>query len=129
MTPNRRRNRAQTGNASLATIVLALGLGLALLIGGAVLVYVQAAHRARAAADLAALAAATTALTDFNDVRSCDAARAVALGNGAQVDACKIVRAGSEIAVSVTVIVKLVWTIPGLESEVFATSYAGNPPT
>ena len=89
-----------------AATVLVIGVVVALLVvttGGLfIATAVVASHRARLAADLAALAGAT-ALRDAATVeRACAAARRVAKLNGAELGACQA--RGAELELTVTVV-------------------------
>jgi len=119
--------RSQAGNISMATVVFTLAATVALLIGSMVVSYVMATHRARAAADLTALTAATSATRMLDEGQSCQEASRIAQDNGAQLTGCEIVRAGDEVAAKVEVSVGLHWTLPGLPDQVSSVSFAGNP--
>ena len=123
----RRTWRAQSGSMSMTTVVFSLVAVVALLVGSAVVGYVMVTHRARAAADLAALAAATWATRVLDDGQACQQAGQTAMDNGAELVSCEIVRAGDEVAAKVEARVLLRWTAPGLPDQVGSVSYAGNP--
>jgi len=104
--------------AASISLVLVMAATVAVLVVGVIL----ASHRARAAADLAALAAAT-AEVDGRDV--CTAARASARTNGADLTSCVLTgtTASFVVAVSVTVPTGL---NPPLLMQVSAEAHAGN---
>ncbi len=102
----------------VCAVVMMLGYA-AMLISG----YVIAGHRARAAADLAALSGATTASQGGDP---CDAARANATAHRAQVVACKRVGDQIDFVVTVTASVAVALTAPGLPSTVSSVAYAGS---
>ena len=91
----------------------------AMLISG----YVIAAHRVRAAADLAALSGATVASLGGDP---CAAARTNAAAHRAQVVACKRVGDQIDFVVTVTASVAVTSTAPGLPTTVSAIAYAGS---
>lgn len=91
----------------------------AMLISG----YVIAGHRARAAADLAALSGATTASQGGDP---CAAARANAAAHRARVVACERVGDQIDFVVTVTASVTVTLTAPGLPTTVSSVAYAGS---
>ena len=91
----------------------------AMLISG----YVIAAHRARAAADLAALSGATAAGQGGDP---CVTARANAAAHRAQVVACERVGDQIDYVVTVTASVRVTLTAPGLPTRVTSIAYAGS---
>lgn len=98
---SRKHERSERGSATvlaagLLGVLLCLGLA-ALLLASAVI----ASHRARAAADLAALAAAGAVLRGQADGAVCQVAAAVARDNSARLASCA--RDGSSVRVTVTV--------------------------
>lgn len=96
MTASRRLDR---GSATVL-VVMSIGVVLICLTGAlALLSAVQASHRARAAADLAALAGAQV-LVAADPRPPCAVASGVAAGNGAALVACSVI--GDDITVSVT---------------------------
>lgn len=123
----RRASPAQVGSMSMATVVVSLAVAVALLVASMVVGYVMATHRSRAAADLAALSAATWATQVMDEGQPCQQAGHVATDNGAELVDCEIVRAGDEVAVKVEVSLRLRWAVPGLPDHVGSVSYAGNP--
>ena len=109
-----------------------LGFGLVgaaiLLIGLGLLIqsWVAVQHRAESAADLTALAVAQQALVQDSQAEACQAGAAVAQRNGGVLDDCEVVRALDQVAVKVSVSVRLNRPLPGLPAQASATSYAGN---
>lgn len=102
-------------------VVAALGVVLVLVVAGLHLgAAAVAAHRARAAADLAALAGAS-ALQDGSG-GACARAAAVVSSNGATLIACNI-GSGETVTVSVTREVSLRW--PGVPDRAAAAARAG----
>jgi secretion/DNA translocation related TadE-like protein len=97
-------------------VVLMLGLA-AICIAG----YLMAAHRVRAAADLAALSGAV-AVNAGQD--GCTAARRTARDNGARLATCE--RVGDQVDFVITVRAELpVHPVPGLPASVQAVAFAG----
>lgn len=98
-----------------------LGVALILWIAAMQLVVAaQAAHRARAAADLGALAAAGVVLE--GGAQPCESARVLVQRNGARLRGCSL---GTGADVTVTASVVLSWRIPGVPREATASSRAG----
>jgi len=95
----RRPGCGERGSATVLALGLCLALGLLTVAGCALLTAVVASHRARAAADLSALAAAQRWLDGAPADLACAEARRVAGVNGATVRDC------APVADSVTVIV------------------------
>lgn len=91
----------------------------AMLISG----YVIAGHRARAAADLAALSGATTA---SRGGEPCVAARANAAAHRAQIVACERIGDQIDFVVTVTASVTVTLTAPGLPTRVSSVAHAGS---
>jgi secretion/DNA translocation related TadE-like protein len=87
-----------------------------------VVAVVLASHRARVAADLAALAAATA---EVGGTDACSAARTNARTNGAQVVTCRVIGETSSFAVGVTVGASTGLRAP-LPATVSAEAHAGN---
>lgn len=90
--------RSEEGSASVTTagiiaVVTALALAIAAVVAG-----VANTHRARVAADLAAVAAATAL---YQGVDACSAANDTAQANGGSVDTCEV--DGPDVQVSVRV--------------------------
>jgi secretion/DNA translocation related TadE-like protein len=99
------------------TVVVMLGL-VATVIAG----YLVAGHRARSAADLAALSGAV-ASGDGGD--GCPKARSVAKANGAHVVSCDHVGDALDYVVTVRVEVVVGLAVPGLPDRVAAVAHAG----
>lgn len=106
---------------SLSTIAVVTLLGVVVVVG---VLYVAAVHRARGAADLAALSAAAR-VPDGGDV--CGAAERVAGRNGAEVVACETAGDTVEWAVHVKVKLEVKPLFPGLPDHVPAEAWAGSP--
>ena len=98
--------------------VVVLLVGAALLIAG----YLLAHHRARAAADLAALSGAT-AYAAGND--ACTQARRTARANGAQITSCELAGDPVDFVVTVRTKVPVGVRIGGLPRSVAAEAHAG----
>ena len=103
--------------AGIMGMVVTLG-AMAMLVAG----YVVGYHRARAAADLAALSGAA-AFTTGGD--SCAEARRTARLNGARVTRCGRVGDDIDFVVTVRAVVDVRSLLPGLPKEVEAEAYAG----
>lgn len=114
--------RDDRGSASLLMVgVMAVVVVLAsasLVVAG----YLVGHHRARAAADLAALGAATTFQQGAD---GCAVARRTARHNGARMTRCD--RVGDEVAfvVTVEVAVAVATPVPGLPTSIVARAHAG----
>ena len=106
---------------SVTGIIVIVVVGLVIVVG---VLYLAAAHRARGAADLAALSAAAR-VPDGGD--ACGAAERVADRHGAQVTEC--VTAGDDVEWAVHVLVRYAVTplLPGLPDGVRAEAWAGSP--
>ena len=120
MTASRRRDERGSGSiliAALSGVVVVLGCA-AMLIAG----YAAAHHRARAAADLAALSGAA-AYGEGGD--PCPPAARIARGNGASLESCEQVGDAVDYVVSVTAVVTVTHRVPGLPREVSASAHAG----
>ncbi len=98
-------------------VVGVVGLTAILLAG-----YLVAVHRARGAADLAALSAAA-AYQQGSD--PCTQARRIAVANKARVVGCKLVGDPIDFVVSVSVVVQVGTRVPGLPRRVPARAHAG----
>jgi secretion/DNA translocation related TadE-like protein len=105
-------------SAAVTAVLVVLGVACLWLMGA-----VRTAHQARAAADLAALAAAATA--GLPDGDPCRAAVRVAEANAATLRSCDIGGDGS-VTVAVSVPVRL--SIPGVPDEARARARAGPRP-
>jgi secretion/DNA translocation related TadE-like protein len=114
--------RADRGSATVFAAAISLVLVMAATAAVLVIAVVLATHRARSAADLAALAAAT-AEVDGSD--ACSAARANARTNGAEVAACQVTGETSSFVVAVTLAVRTGLRAP-LPEHVGAEAHAGN---
>ncbi|GAA2092483.1 hypothetical protein GCM10009841_01470 [Microlunatus panaciterrae] len=88
--------------------------------------YLVAAHRAKAAADLGALAAAGAVATGAD---ACSAARVSVAQNRARVGDCAVVGDRQDFVVSLTAVVTLRAIVPGLPTAVTAKAYAGSAPS
>jgi secretion/DNA translocation related TadE-like protein len=99
-------------------MVLVMAATIAILVVTAVLV----SHRARAAADLTALAGATAAVDGLD---ACRTAAAVAVANGATLTSCSLVGTLTSFVVAVTVTVRT-GLHPPLPDAVHADAKAGN---
>ena len=99
-------------------VVLALSMT-AICIAG----YLLAAHRVRAAADLAALSGASAFASGAD---ACAAARSNAKANNAQVLSCQQVGDVMDFVVTVRAEVEVDLAVPGLPRELRATAYAGS---
>jgi secretion/DNA translocation related TadE-like protein len=100
------------------TVVLFLSLG-AICIAG----YLVAAHRARTAADLAALSGASAVV---NGDQACGAAERIAEANGAHLETCSRVGDPIDFVVSVRVEVTVGVRVPLLPRQIGAAAHAGS---
>ena len=113
------------GERGSGTILMAGIMGVVVTLGAMAMVvagYVVGYHRARAAADLAALSGAA-AFTAGGD--SCAEARRTAGLNGARVTRCGRVGDDIDFVVTVRAVVDVRSLLPGLPKEVEAVAYAG----
>lgn len=85
--------------------------------------YLIAGHRARAAADLAALSGATTASQGGDP---CDSARRNARAHRARITACERVGDQIDFVVTITAAVSIDLTVPGLPRQVSVVAHAGS---
>jgi secretion/DNA translocation related TadE-like protein len=106
--------------AAALAMVLVMAATIAILVATAML----AGHRARAAADLAALAGATAAADGLD---ACRTAQSVAGANGAVLTSCRLVGTPTSFVVSVTAAVRTGLRSP-LPDAVHADAKAGNVP-
>lgn len=106
--------------AAALAMVLVTAATIAILVVTAVL----ASHRARAAADLSALAGATAAADGLD---ACRTATAVAVANGASLTLCRFVGTPTSFVVAVTVTVRTGLRAP-LPAALHADAKAGNVP-
>jgi len=118
----------QRGNGTLLGLGLVLVAIMAIGLGLLITSWVVVQHRAESTADLTALAVAQQAADWVDQTEACQAGAIVARQNGGVLDQCEVVRAGDEVAVKVSVSVRLTRPLPGLPAQASATSYAGNPP-
>ena len=103
-------------------------LGVLLALGAAAIWaagYLAAAHKARAAADLAALSGAVTIQAGGD---GCAAARRVAGDNGTELSACDRVGDQVDFVISIEVVRRVRTGIPGLPAQVTAVAHAGPYP-
>jgi len=114
--------RTDRGSATVFAAAISLVLVTAATVAVIVVAVVLASHRARTAADLAALAAATAEVSGGD---ACAAARANARTNGAEVTSCRLDGEVSSfvVAMSVTTSTGL---RPPLPATVGAEAHAGN---
>lgn len=103
---------------AVCVVVLVLGYAAMIICG-----YAIAAHRARAAADLAALSGATTASQGGDP---CVSARRNAQAQLARVTECDRVGDQIDFVVTVTVSVSVSVRVPGLPQRVTAVAHAGS---
>jgi secretion/DNA translocation related TadE-like protein len=108
-----------------ATVLMAAIMGLVVTLGGAAMViagYLVGHHRARSAADLAALSGAAAHVRG-QDV--CAEARRIARQNGAKAIRCNWVGDDIDFVVTVRTSVSTPSGLPGLPRSVEAEAYAG----
>ncbi len=117
-------SRTDRGAATVFAAALAMVLVMAATVAVLVATSVLAGHRARAAADLSALAGATAAAGGLD---ACRTAQSVAAANGATVTACDLVGTPASFVVAVTVAVSTGLRAP-LPTAVHADAKAGNVP-
>lgn len=110
------------GSATVFAAAISLVLVMAATAAVFVVAVVLASHRARSAADLAALAAATSVATGGD---GCSAARINAHANGADVTRCQVTGDSSSFVVAVTVTVRTGLRAP-LPLSAGADAHAGN---
>lgn len=121
----RQGERGERGSGTIAAAGAA-GLVLICLTGGLALASaVHASHRARAVADLAALAAASALQHGAHPAAACGQALQVARSNDAGLRGC-VVRDDLSAVVEVSAVVAL--PIPGLPTEAIARARAGPRP-
>ncbi|MEO5983139.1 MAG: Rv3654c family TadE-like protein [Pedococcus sp.] len=120
------RRRAERGSGTVLALA-ATGVLLMLLVAGLALASaVAAAHRARAGADLAALAAASAVQAGATDVQACQRAARVFAANAVEPSGCTVASDGS-VRVEATATVGLV--LPGTPPRARATARAGPAPS
>ncbi len=114
---------AESGQVTVVMVAV-IGVTVLLLVGGAYLASaVTAMHRARAAADLAALAAAQSYQQGADWGASCAAGAAIATRNAAGQLACAV---GSDGSVTVVTTAPVTWSLPGpVPQRARATARAG----
>ena len=124
--------RATAGERGSATVLTVAALGSVLVVVAGVLALagvVRDVHRARAAADLAALAAAVPLA--YGTGVDCAAAASVATSNGASLTACATELDGS-VVVSVSVSVgrapAVAWALPAVVTARARAGLAAEPP-
>jgi secretion/DNA translocation related TadE-like protein len=118
-------NRPSGGERGSATVLMAAVMGVVVTLGAAAMViagYLVGHHRARSAADLAALSGAAA---HAHGEDACDQARRIAAQNGANVTSCA--RAGDDIDFVITVrtTVPVRSRLPGLPRSVEGEAHAG----
>ncbi len=118
-----RPRRDERGSGSMlmigvCVVVMMLGYTAMIICG-----YVIAAHRARSAADLAALSGATTAGQGGDP---CASARRNARAHLARISSCERVGDQIDYVVTVTATVSILVRTPGLPRQVSATAHAGS---
>ncbi|MDR1449823.1 MAG: hypothetical protein LBI84_06435 [Propionibacteriaceae bacterium] len=117
----------ERGAGLIMTAWVICGIAFIALIGLAAGGYVITGHRARAAADMAALAGAQAALrTGASEDEACAVAAQIALEQGGRADDCQMAAYNGLAALSVTVSVSVPWAVVGLPSELQAVAAAGN---
>ena len=114
--------RDERGSGSILLAGLMVVAALAAAAAAAVAGYLIAAHRAEAAADLAALSGATVAASGRD---GCAEARRTAVANRVRLISCGRVGDQQEFVLSVTVEVGLDPLLPGLPRRLRATAHAG----
>ena len=123
MRPGHDLRRDERGGGSM----LMLGVCVVVIMFGYVAMiicgYAIAAHRAPAAADLAALSGATVAIQGGNP---CDAASSNARAHLAEITSCERVGDQIDFVVSVTASVATATRVPGLPDRVTAVAHAGS---
>jgi secretion/DNA translocation related TadE-like protein len=113
------------GERGSATVLMAAIMGMVVTLGGAAMViagYLVGHHRARSAADLAALSGAAAHVRGEN---VCDEARRIARQNGAKVIRCSWVGDDIDFVVTVRTSVATPSRLPGLPRSIAAEAYAG----
>ena len=113
------------GERGSATVLMAAVMGVVVTLSAVAMViagYLAAHHRARAAADLAALSGAAAHVSGEDD---CDQARRIAKQNGARVTGCARVGDDIDFVVTVLTAVTVRSTLPGLPHSAEAEAHAG----
>lgn len=116
------RIRTQRGSGTVLVVGVLAVVMLISFAGVCIAGYLVTAHRAKAAADLAALAGAR-AKAEGDDV--CAAVRANAAANGAEADDCDVVGDDQDFVVRVRTMIKVDAPVPGLPDRVTGIAYAG----
>lgn len=114
--------RSERGSATVLAAAIALVLVMAATAAVVVVAVVLASHRARSAADLAALAAASSEVLGGD---ACAAARANARSNSAELTSCHVVGDTSSFVVAVSVTAPTGLTSP-LPVRAGADAHAGS---
>ena len=120
-----RSSAARRGDRGSGTVLMAAVMAVVVTLGAAATVvagYLASHHRARSAADLAALSGAA-AYAGGED--ACAEARRTARRNGAQVTRCDQVGDPVDFVVTVRVVVEVRVRSPGLPRKVEAEAHAG----
>ena len=128
MSRSRRSSGSNTARSERGTgTMLMVGVMMVVLVvatmGVTIAAYLLAVHRARSAADLAALSGAV-AYSLGGD--ACSRSRATAATNAATVSDCSAVGDQVDFVVSVRVVVRISRTVPGLPDRISAQAYAGS---
>jgi secretion/DNA translocation related TadE-like protein len=117
--------RSFGGEHGSATVLMAAIMGVVVTLGAAAMViagYLVGHHRARSAADLAALSGA---VAHSRGEDACDGARRIARQNGARVTGCTRVGDEVDFVVTVRTAVPVRSRLPGLPRAVEAEAHAG----
>jgi secretion/DNA translocation related TadE-like protein len=113
------------GEQGSATVLMAAVMGVVVTLSAVAMViagYLAGHHRARAAADLAALSGAVAHVSGED---ACDRARRIARQNGAELTGCAQVGDDIDFVVTVRTAVPVRSTLPGLPPSVEAEAHAG----
>ena len=119
------RDRRSGGERGSATVLMAAVMGVVVTLGAAAMLvagYLVGHHRARSAADLAALSGAA-AYARGGD--ACDQAKRIARQNGAEATSCTLVGDEIDFVVTVRTAVPGRSRLPGLPRTVEAEAHAG----
>ena len=112
----------ERGSAGGLTLAIVLCLLMMMLVAAWLVSWFGAAHRARSAADLAALAGAAV---HEQGADVCQAAQDNAVANGAKLSACSVEEGAGDFIVNVKVQVPLIPNVPGGPQAVQASARAG----
>ena len=118
-------SRPTGGERGSATVLMAAIMGVVVTLGAAAMViagYLVGHHRARSAADLAALSGA---VAHARGEDACDQARRIAPQNGAKVTSCARVGDDIDFVITVRTTVPVRSRLPGLPRRVEAEAHAG----